>query len=69
MKKFLLVSFILCSFYSFSAKVGTQRSNTLKSENKARKNIGEMSVKDTIKEISEYDRKSFGELDLEKREQ
>ena len=69
MKKILLVSFVLCSFYGFSAKVSVQRSSTLKSENKAGKNIGEMSVKDTIKEISENDRKRFEELDLEKREQ
>lgn len=69
MKKILLVSFILSSIYGFSAKVSTQRSSTLKSENKAGKNIGEMSVKDTIKEISENDRKRFEELDLEKREQ
>jgi len=69
MKKFLLVSFILCSFYGFSAKASVQRSRSLKSENKAGKNIGEMSVKDTIKEISENDRKRFEELDLEKREQ
>lgn len=60
MKKFLLVSFILCSFYGFSAKVSTQRSNTLKSENKAGKNIGEMTIKETIEKLSENDRIKIG---------
>ena len=68
MKKILLVSFILCSIYGFSAKVSVQRSSTLKSENKDGKNIGEMTIKDTIKEISENDRKRFEEIDLEKKE-
>ena len=67
MKKFLLVSFILCSFYGFSAKVSTQRSNTLKSENKAGKNIGEMTIKETIEKLSESDKKKFKEIDLEKK--
>ena len=68
MKKILLVSFILCNIYGFSAKVSVQRSSTLKSENKDGKNIGEMTIKDTIKEISENDRKRFEEIDLEKKE-
>jgi putative tetratricopeptide repeat-containing domain protein len=68
MKKILLVSFVLCSFYGFSAKASVQRSSTLKSENKAGKNIGEMTIKDTIKEISENDGKRFEEMDLEKKE-
>jgi putative tetratricopeptide repeat-containing domain protein len=68
MKKILLVSFILCSIYGFSAKASVQRSSTLKSENKDGKNIGEMTIKDTIKEISENDRKRFEEIDLEKKE-
>ena len=68
MKKILLVSFILCNIYGFSGKVSAQRSSTLKSENKDGKNIGEMTIKDTIKEISENDRKRFEEIDLEKKE-
>ena len=43
MKKFLLVSFILCSFYGFSAKVNTSKNNTSVTENKT-KNIGEMTI-------------------------
>ena len=56
MKKFLLVSFILCSIYGFSAKVNTSKNNTSVTENK---NIGEMTIKETIEKLSESDKKKF----------
>ena len=68
MKKFLLVSFILSSIYGFSAKVNTSKNNTSVTGNKT-KNIGEMTIKETIEEISENDRKKFKEMDMEKKEQ
>ena len=43
MKKFLLVSFILCSFYGFSEKVNTPKNNTSVTGNKT-KNIGKMTI-------------------------
>ena len=66
MKKFLLVSFILCSIYGFSAKANTSKNNTSVTENKT-KNIGEMTIKETIEKLSESDKKKFKEIDLEKR--
>ena len=68
MKKFLLVSFILCSFYGFSEKVSTPKNNTSVTGNKT-KNIGEMTIKETIEKLSESDKKKFKEIDLEKKEQ
>ena len=66
MKKFLLVSFILCSFYGFSTKANTSKNNTSVTENKT-KNIGEMTIKETIEKFSESDKKKFKEIDLEKK--
>ena len=43
MKKFLLVSFILCSFYGFSAKANISKNNTSVTGNKT-KNIGKMTI-------------------------
>ena len=63
MKKFLLVSFILCSFYGFSAKVNTSKNNTSVTENKT-KNIGEMTIKETIEKLSESDKKKFKNIAL-----
>ena len=59
MKKFLLVSFILCSIYGFSAKVNTSKNNTSVTENKT-KNIGKMTIKETIEKLSENDRIKIG---------
>ena len=59
MKKFLLVSFILCSFYGFSAKANISKNNTSVTENKT-KNIGEMTIKETIEKLSENDRIKIG---------
>ena len=67
MKKFLLVSFILCSFYGFSTKANTSKNNTSVTGNKT-KNIGEMTIKETIEKLSESDKKKFKEIDLEKKE-
>lgn len=66
MKKFLLISFILSSIYGFSAKVNTSKNNTSVTENK-NKNIGEMTIKETIEKLSESDKKKFKEIDLKKR--
>ena len=58
MKKFLLVSFILCSFYGFSAKANTSKNNTSVTENKT-KNIGEMTIKETIRNLAKVIRKNL----------
>ena len=56
MKKFLLVSFILCSIYGFSAKVNTSKNNTSVTENK---NIGEMTIKKQLRNLAKVIRKNL----------
>ena len=58
-----MISFILSNFYGLSAKGSARRSDTLKSENKAGKNIGKITVKETIEKISESDRKRLEEIE------
>ena len=62
MKKFLLISFVLSSIYGFSAKVNTLKNNTSVTGNKT-KNIGEMTIKETIEKLSENDRKRLEDME------
>ena len=54
-----MISFILSSIYGFSEKANTPKNNTSVTGNKT-KNIGEMTIKETIEKLSENDRIKIG---------